>query len=1077
MLTAPYHVLRALTFALVSTVALGSGSAGAPWRPVDVRAGGRDAAHAPADRLRDTLPAVTVNLDVIGDAPFAACARGLEIVPPYTEAVVEATSGPYAATPSSRHGCVEVDPSAAAAATGTVTAVLCERGDATACQRVVFAIRQRATCPDGPFALESEVLAPSDDPVVYCLADGADLANYEIRLDGAVTPRMAVAGCGGGTGGGGTVEVYAYSVLNVEDVDYRIDAWDVDGNSLIRKDTRGGIAGVADSMAAFDPDRDWSYDPDLGLVHTTELAGNYSPVLVLFDYRFGAGPTLNLVTAEVPDDAGPGGPDPDGAAVTLPGPGTYTLEVFNPTLECGDRMTVVVPPATQPAIDTVRIVAEAGRRNGPFCVPTDELPGRVATFAFCGGPREGTAREETPAGCFTYRADGFVGVDTLCAVACTDDPALCDTTLYLVDVRAEVPACGGLFAEEAVRAAVGQCDRPEAVCLPRLPGDAARYALAVDGLARDDAAVCGGGEVTVYDYGSLPGRGLDGPYRVEGFAVSGGTFTAEVADAAALADSLDAWDAAASWSLDVVDRELRGGAAGATYPALVVRQVATDVVTSLDPVAVAVDDRLALALMPGTHTVVATDTRTGCTDALEVVVECGCPPPLPAAFSRGVDCSTSEVAVCLPIPVDSLAGYTLLVDGGVYAGPTTPCAEEAEFVIDELELYGTPSGDPTAFSVDDFTVDGQTFSADVAGAAALADSLDRWDATASWRYDPAEQLIRGGNPGTVYSSLFVSAPAIPGSEPREIALEPTTVARGTLIRLPAGAGARALALDDGDGCVQEVDLTLVCVQTGTVRDTVDVVGTILYCVDESELTGRVDTLFDACPDAGGAVRFDFNAPLGCVTATGVTPGSSTACLVACDVNGVCDTTLLAVFVNPEVDAVDAVDDLVPVRVDETASQSLVANDVFGLLSSARIATPPARGTAALDATGLLTYVPPAGACGFVDSLRYEICAGQTCDEATAVLRVRCGPVEAYSGFTPNGDGVNDAFAIEGIDAFPEATVRVYNRWGNLVFESEGGYANDWTGTWDGGRLPAGTYFYLVEIPGEEALSGYVYLWR
>lgn len=80
-------------------------------------------------------------------------------------------------------------------------------------------------------------------------------------------------------------------------------------------------------------------------------------------------------------------------------------------------------------------------------------------------------------------------------------------------------------------------------------------------------------------------------------------------------------------------------------------------------------------------------------------------------------------------------------------------------------------------------------------------------------------------------------------------------------------------------------------------------------------------------------------------------------------------------------------------------------------------------------------------------------------------------------FSPNDDGINDAFMIEGILDYPFCHLTVYNRWGNLVYEATG-YQNNWKGTnelglhIDGEDLPAGTYFYIIDM-GEstQSLSG------
>ena len=62
-------------------------------------------------------------------------------------------------------------------------------------------------------------------------------------------------------------------------------------------------------------------------------------------------------------------------------------------------------------------------------------------------------------------------------------------------------------------------------------------------------------------------------------------------------------------------------------------------------------------------------------------------------------------------------------------------------------------------------------------------------------------------------------------------------------------------------------------------------------------------------------------------------------------------------------------------------------------------------------------------------------------------------------FTPNGDLLNQTFDIPYLEFIEGNTVKIWNRWGNLVFEKES-YKNDW----DGNDLVAGVYFYEVKIP-------------
>jgi gliding motility-associated-like protein len=79
-------------------------------------------------------------------------------------------------------------------------------------------------------------------------------------------------------------------------------------------------------------------------------------------------------------------------------------------------------------------------------------------------------------------------------------------------------------------------------------------------------------------------------------------------------------------------------------------------------------------------------------------------------------------------------------------------------------------------------------------------------------------------------------------------------------------------------------------------------------------------------------------------------------------------------------------------------------------------------------------------------------------------------------FSPNSDGINDYFTIQGIEKYQNHTLQIFNRWGALVFESTA-YNNDWDGSWAGAQLPDGTYFYVLQYGGSRSLSGYLQLNR
>ena len=101
-----------------------------------------------------------------------------------------------------------------------------------------------------------------------------------------------------------------------------------------------------------------------------------------------------------------------------------------------------------------------------------------------------------------------------------------------------------------------------------------------------------------------------------------------------------------------------------------------------------------------------------------------------------------------------------------------------------------------------------------------------------------------------------------------------------------------------------------------------------------------------------------------------------------------------------------------------------------------------------------------------------------------------GDFEVYNGMSPGDDGINDYFKIAGIEKYPNNTVKVFNRWGVLVYEAKGYGLGDrlFMGISEGRvtitknqKLPAGTYFYVIEFdgenPGRERYMGYLYINR
>ncbi len=80
-------------------------------------------------------------------------------------------------------------------------------------------------------------------------------------------------------------------------------------------------------------------------------------------------------------------------------------------------------------------------------------------------------------------------------------------------------------------------------------------------------------------------------------------------------------------------------------------------------------------------------------------------------------------------------------------------------------------------------------------------------------------------------------------------------------------------------------------------------------------------------------------------------------------------------------------------------------------------------------------------------------------------------IDPPNAFSPNGDGVNDTWEIANLSDYNNCVVRVFNRYGQQLYESNG-YAKPWNGVVNGSPLPVGTYYYIIELKnGLPALNG------
>lgn len=262
------------------------------------------------------------------------------------------------------------------------------------------------------------------------------------------------------------------------------------------------------------------------------------------------------------------------------------------------------------------------------------------------------------------------------------------------------------------------------------------------------------------------------------------------------------------------------------------------------------------------------------------------------------------------------------------------------------------------------------------------------------------------------------------------------------------------------------------------------------CLDTTLVPGTVTSVNNVCPVEGVSnISWSVDPTQWCVWFSAQTAATDTLCLLLCDNNGQCALfTVIAQGVFSLPDSLLAVNDFVFSTKNQTVDFPIIANDIvggvqgnLGGLKWVEFLTAPQFGIYVYNPLdGSISYTPNPGVCG-EDSIVYRITdfAGQV-STATIKITISCDKILVFKGISPNGDGKNDLWHIVGIEQFPNNTVQVFNRWGNLVFEQKN-YRNDqgWDGQWNGKDLPDGTYFYVIDLGNGQAekISGWLQLVR
>ena len=107
----------------------------------------------------------------------------------------------------------------------------------------------------------------------------------------------------------------------------------------------------------------------------------------------------------------------------------------------------------------------------------------------------------------------------------------------------------------------------------------------------------------------------------------------------------------------------------------------------------------------------------------------------------------------------------------------------------------------------------------------------------------------------------------------------------------------------------------------------------------------------------------------------------------------------------------------------------------------------------------------------------QVSSVEGCRASDEVLVKLLKQIKVPNAFSPNGDGINDTWVIQYLESYPDCTVDVYNRYGQVVFHSTG-YNRPWDGRVSGQALPVGTYYWVINPKnGRSQVNGSVTILR
>jgi gliding motility-associated-like protein/uncharacterized repeat protein (TIGR01451 family) len=747
--------------------------------------------------------------------------------------------------------------------------------------------------------------------------------------------------------------------------------------------------------------------------------------------------------------------------------GTYTVTATQGNCTQVVEVTVGAVCFCNPAIvsSVDRTIATCGQSNGSATI---QLTGNEADYSYFWLPNHGTpnaagnSRTGLPAGHYVVLMTYQGNVDCVEKVE--------------FDIEDDCPPCAPIFEFETLTDELSS--DPGQVCLPVPFSVSQVHDIYVDGIEYNLPLVqCDAQTVIFYSYAIAVGAGQSGPYQVS-WEYNNTTLNTIVNDMDELVAAMNAVDPAGNWYHNPAAFGFASSNTGGNYGDMTITHIATQISAFIQTNFSSTPMGTQLTLPVDASEIVYVNPQTGCSDTL--LLNLTLASPKPEIFEEplvvtSISCDYEPSGHCLKIPYTELYQYRFTLNGQPFTGNFSVCNYVANHFYTYVSLPGL--GNNGSYRLDSWRENGEVHTASFQNIAELVALMNQWDPAGNWTLDAASMIISGGSSMGTYTNMRITV--LNTGAIGILELNTNYTPGMAFIELPDGENT-LIATRLSDGYQDTMQVRIACITPDYYNDIIGVGTVDTVCLNLDELLGDVASIHKVCEEGAGAPAILRMMPgSNCVEYIGDHVGISSGCYVICDEYGICDTTYMEITVRTEEPSSLKPDTLYTELNQPVTGNVLVNDQVDGAIVRVSVVVEPEHGTATVNPDGTVTYTPDEGYCnegGILDYFTYEVCTATGCQMTGVYIHVGCGDLVIYTGFSPNGDGVNDFFRIEGLSKYPKHELTIFNRWGNRVFHSKD-YKNDWDGTWSDKQLPDGTYFYLFDDGEGKTHSGYLQIRR